>query len=72
MVDASGYFLTVGEGVLRQGTEAVLLFYRESRAREIDWGANDLETRFPPDAIYRGGKWSGKDTLPRKESSTER
>ncbi len=72
MVDASGYFLTVGEGVLRQGTEAVLLFYRESRAREIDWGASDLETRFPPDAIYRGGKWSGKDTLPRKETSTER
>ena len=72
MVDASGYFLTVGEGVLRQGTEAVLLFYRESRAREIDWGASNLETRFPPDAIYRGGKWSGKDTLPRKETSTER
>jgi hypothetical protein len=72
MVDASGYFVTVAEGVLRQGTEAVLLFYRESRGREIAWDASDLETRFPPDAIYRGGRWSGKDALPRKEMSSER
>jgi Zinc carboxypeptidase len=72
MINASGYFVTVAEGVLRQGTEAVLLFYRESRAREIAWDARDLETRFPPDAIYRGGRWSGRDTLPRKEMSSER
>jgi hypothetical protein len=52
-VDATGYVVTVADGVLRQGAEAALLFYRESRATEIAWDARDLESRFPPDAVFR-------------------
>ncbi len=65
-VDASDYYVTVATGVLRPGAEAVLLFYKKERASNIDWVAPDLETRFPPDAVYRHGEWSGKDKLPRK------
>ena len=65
-VDATGYVITVPEGMLRQGAEAVLLFYKESRIAEINWDVRDLESRFPPDAVLRAGKWSGKDVLPRK------
>jgi hypothetical protein len=56
--DASGYFVTAVQGVLRPGAEAALLFYR--RDRLIDWTATDLETRFPPDLVYRDGKWIRK------------
>lgn len=65
-VDAAGFIVTVPDGVLRQGSDGVLLFYRESRASEISWDARDLENRFPPDAVFRAGKWSGRDIPPRK------
>ena len=42
---------------LRPGGEAALLFYRKDRSGQVEWEAADLETRFPPDAIYRGGEW---------------
>jgi hypothetical protein len=65
-IDASNYYVTVAKGELRPGTEAALLFYRKDRASGVDWSATDLETRFPPDAVYRQGAWSGKDNLTAK------
>jgi hypothetical protein len=62
-VDASGYYVTVAKGALRPGAEATLLFYKKDRAEKVDWTAADLESRFPPAAIYRNGEWTGKDNL---------
>jgi len=62
-VEAAGYYVTVADGVLRPGAEAVLLFYKKERASQIDWTVPDLETSFPPDAVYRDGEWSGKSKL---------
>jgi hypothetical protein len=38
-------------------------FYRKERASKMEWTAPDLETRFPPDAVYRNGEWTSKDKL---------
>jgi hypothetical protein len=65
-VDASGFYVTTARGVLRNGAEAVLLFYRKDRATKIDWDVSDLEVRFPPDAVYRNGQWSGKEQFSRR------
>ena len=62
-VDAAGYYVTAARGVLRPGAEASLLFYQKDRAQQIDWTAPDLESRFPPDAAYRNGEWSGREKL---------
>jgi Zinc carboxypeptidase len=62
-VDARDYYLTTPPGDLRPGGEAELLFYRKDRAGKIEWEALDLETRFPPDAIYRGGEWLRRGSL---------
>jgi hypothetical protein len=62
-VDASGYYVTVAKGALRPGAEASLLFYKKDRAEKVDWTNADLESRFPPAAIYRNGEWTGKDNL---------
>lgn len=62
-VDARGYYVVTG-GDLRVGGEAVLLFYRQERARGINWNAPDLETRNPPDALFRGGTWVRRGDLP--------
>ena len=62
-VDASGYYVTVARGALRPGGEATLLFYKKDAAEKVDWAAADLESRFPPAAIYRNGEWTGKDNL---------
>jgi hypothetical protein len=62
-VDARDYYLTTSPGDLRPGGEAELLFYRKDRAGKIEWEALDLETRFPPDAIYRGGEWLRRGSL---------
>jgi hypothetical protein len=64
-VDAGGFYVTTARGVLRNGAEAVLLFYRKERAMKIDWDVPDLEARFPPDAVYRNGQWSGKELFSR-------
>jgi hypothetical protein len=64
--DGGGYFVAVASGAVRTGAEANLLFYSDSRAKNIDWGVPDLETRYPPDAIFRDGKWSGNSIPPRK------
>jgi len=64
-VNATGYHVTVARGALRTGGEATLLFYKSSRAKTIDWNAPDLETRYPPDATFRQGRWTGRDKLGR-------
>jgi hypothetical protein len=62
-VKAAGFHVTVARGTLRPGGEATLLFYRSKRARTIDWNVADLETRYPPDAVFRNGRWTGREKL---------
>ncbi|HEX8557501.1 MAG TPA: M14 family zinc carboxypeptidase [Pyrinomonadaceae bacterium] len=62
-VDARGYYVVVAGGELRVGGEAALLFYRKERAAGIDWAAPDLEARFPPEAVFRGGSWARRGGL---------
>jgi hypothetical protein len=62
-VDARDYYVTTAQGDLRSGGEAALLFYRKASSGKVDWEATDLETRFPPDAIYRGGVWVRRGSL---------
>ena len=61
--DARGLHVTVARGTLRTGGEANLLFYKSARAKTIDWSVPDLETRFPPDATFRQGRWTGRESL---------
>lgn len=65
-VDARDYYVVNPNGELRTGTEATLLFYLKNRTEKINWDAPDLETRFPPDAVFRGGNWAQRGTLPIK------
>jgi hypothetical protein len=62
-VNVANYYVTIGGGVLRPGADAALLFYKKDRRPQIDWTAQDLETRFPPDAKYQNGEWTGRDNL---------
>lgn len=64
--DAGGFYVTVAGGTLRNGAEAALLFYRKDRAARVNWAAPDLETRHPPDAVYRHGRWERRGALPIK------
>jgi hypothetical protein len=63
-VDARGYYVVIHGGELRVGVEAALLFYRKERADKVDWDAPDLETSFPPEAVFRGGIWVRRGDLP--------
>jgi hypothetical protein len=65
-IDARAYYVTTSQNDLRPGSEAALLFYRKDRAGKVEWEAADLETRFPPDAIYRGGEWVRRGSLTTK------
>ncbi|MFN0141578.1 MAG: M14 family zinc carboxypeptidase [Pyrinomonadaceae bacterium] len=63
--DASSFNVIQRFGMARPGELAELLFYK--RHRTIDWTAAELEKRFPPDAIFSGGKWfKGEGVVPRK------
>lgn len=63
-VSADGFHVTTpSSGGLRVGGEAVLLFYRSQRAATIDWDAPGLEQRSPPDAVFRQGRWIGRERL---------
>ena len=64
-VDASGYYVTVPVGgLLRNGGEAALLFYPKTQAARItDWDAPDLETKHPPEAVFRNGDWVKRGKL---------
>jgi len=61
--DARGFYVTAARGTLRQGAEAALLFYRKDNAARINWHAPDLETRHPPDAVFRSGRWERRGSL---------
>lgn len=63
--DAKGFYVVAKGGNFRLGMPAEFLFYKKSRA-EIDWSAKDLETRFPPDAVYQNGRWlKGERVVPK-------
>jgi hypothetical protein len=52
-------------GTLKAGELGELLFYKKDR--QIDWTSKNLETDFPPDAIFSGGKWTkGEGVVPKK------
>ncbi|HEX7176174.1 MAG TPA: M14 family zinc carboxypeptidase [Pyrinomonadaceae bacterium] len=66
-VDAREYYVTVPTGgMLRNGGEATLLFYPKTQAARLDWDAPDFETKFPPEAVFRGGEWVKRGRLPIK------
>jgi hypothetical protein len=63
--DASGFEVAGRNMELRSGLSGELLFYR--KGRDIDWTAPDLAQKFPPDAVYSGGRWTvGEGVVPRK------
>ncbi len=55
--DMKDYYLVAKSNLVRIGTPVHFLFYRKDKAAKIDWKATDLEKTFPPDAIYKDGKW---------------
>jgi hypothetical protein len=55
--DVKDFYLVAKSNLVRIGTPVHFLFYRTDKAKNIDWKAEDLETKFPPDAIYKDGKW---------------
>ncbi len=60
--DASGFNVVGRIQPLRVGNFGDLLFYKNGR--EVDWASEDLETAFPPDAIFSLGKWiTGEDVV---------
>ncbi|HEX9961563.1 MAG TPA: hypothetical protein VGB00_11555, partial [Pyrinomonadaceae bacterium] len=62
--NVENFYLVPKIGAFRVGIPADFLFYKKSR--QIDWKAADLETRFPPDAVYKNGKWlKGEKVVPR-------
>jgi hypothetical protein len=54
--DARNFYMVSKDGLLRVGSNAEFLFYK--KARKIDWRAKDLEKSFPPDAVFRHGRWA--------------
>jgi hypothetical protein len=64
-VDASGYYVVAAAGA-RPGAEAALLFYPKEGSAGFEWSAPDLETRRPPEAVFRGGRWARRGRLPIK------
>lgn len=53
--DASGFAVIGRLQSVRPGSLSELLFYR--RERKIDWKSPDVESEFPPDAVFSLGKW---------------
>ncbi len=63
--DASSFFVVQRFSSVKAEELAEFAFYK--RSRTIDWSAADLETRFPPDAIFSFGRWiKGAGVVPRK------
>ncbi len=62
--DAGDFYMTAKNGLIRVGSTGEFLFYKKTR--KIDWSAKDLEKIFPPDAIFRNGKWTTGAGLLRK------
>ena len=54
--DAKDYYVVARHPrTIRSGDLAELLFYKRSRV--VDWRADDIETRFPPDAVFSLGRF---------------
>lgn len=63
--DAQDFYMAAKNGLIKTGASGEFLFYRKNR--QIDWTAKDLEKAFPPDAIFRNGKWEkGAQLLQKK------
>ncbi len=52
------YLMPVNGEILRPGSPAGFLFYQKDKAVNIDWSAKDLQTKYPPHAIFDKGKWT--------------
>lgn len=53
--DVSNYYLVNKEGLVRVGSGGEFLFYKKTR--QIDWKDSNLAEKFPPDAVFKDGKW---------------
>lgn len=63
--DASGYNVVQRFGRTAVGELAEFYFYR--RDRQVDWKSPDIESQFPPDAIFSTGRWTrGEKLLPQR------
>jgi hypothetical protein len=63
--DASGFNVAGRSQPLTAGTFAEMLFYKKDR--QVDWAAENLESKFPPDAVFSLGKWiAGEGVVPKK------
>ena len=63
-VDAREYYVVAAAGELRTGGDGTLLFYRKADSSAVNWDALDIEKRFPPEAVFRGGEWVRRGKLP--------
>ncbi|MGI8494862.1 MAG: M14 family zinc carboxypeptidase [Pyrinomonadaceae bacterium] len=62
--DAGNFYLAVKPGLLRNGSPGEFFFYKKSR--KINRNAKDFEKTFPPDAVFRNGRWiTGEKLLPK-------
>jgi hypothetical protein len=62
--DAGNFYVVAKNGLLKTGSPGEFLFYRKTR--KIDWNSQNLEKDFPPDAIFRNGKWAtGEKIVPK-------
>jgi len=62
--DASDFYMVTKSGLLKTGSSGEFLFYRKNR--KVNWTSKDLEKDFPPDAVFRQGRWTkGEKFLPK-------
>jgi len=54
--DTREFYLVLRTGQLRIGLSSEFLFYKKER--KIDWTIKDLDENFPPDAVFKDGKWT--------------
>ncbi len=59
--DAREFYLVPRNGQLKIGLSGEFLFYKKER--KIDWTIKDLEKTFPPDAVFKDGKWTKGQNL---------
>ncbi len=53
--NAKDFYIISDRGFLKEGLYGDLLFYKKTR--KIDWNAEDLITKYPPDAVFSRNKW---------------
>lgn len=53
--DVGGYYMVAANKLILSGSLGTILFYKKTR--QINWDAKDLETEYPPDAVFAGGRW---------------